>query len=78
MDVDFGGDGGGPDPTDPPTTPGGDGTGCDAGAWSSSAVYNSGDEVTYGGAAYRASWWTTGETPGTTGEWGVWRQTSAC
>lgn len=80
MDVNFGGGGGpGPEPTDPPTTdPGGGDAGCDAGAWSSSAVYNGGDEVTHNGNAYRASWWTTGEEPGTTGEWGVWRQLATC
>jgi predicted carbohydrate-binding protein with CBM5 and CBM33 domain len=74
IDVDFGGGGNGGDPTDPP----GDGTGCAAGAWSASAVYNAGAEVTHGAAAYRAGWWTSGEEPGTTGEWGVWRQVATC
>lgn len=79
VDVDFGGGGGGETPTDPPTTDGlGDGTGCAADAWNASDVYTAGDEVTHGGTAYTASWWTTGEEPGTTGEWGVWKQTSTC
>ncbi|WP_030158330.1 lytic polysaccharide monooxygenase [Glycomyces sp. NRRL B-16210] len=81
IDVDFGGGGSGPgpEPTDPPTTPGGGGgEACDAGAWSASAVYNGGDEVTHNGTSYRASWWTTGEEPGTTGEWGVWRAVTTC
>ncbi|MQM24329.1 lytic polysaccharide monooxygenase [Glycomyces albidus] len=77
IDVDFGGDGSG-DPTDPPTSGDPGGTGCDAPAWSSGSVYTAGDEVTHGAAAYRAAWWTQGETPGTTGEWGVWRRTATC
>ena len=88
VDVDFGGSGGGEetptaDPaTDPPTEdPTGEptgGTGCDASVWDTAAVYTAGDEVTHDGIAYTAGWWTTGEEPGTTGEWGVWKQTAAC
>jgi len=91
IDVDFGGSGGGEEtPTDPatetptsepsatPTADPGDGTGCAAAAWDASAVYTVGDEVTHGGIAYRADWWTTGEEPGTTGQWGVWKQTADC
>jgi predicted carbohydrate-binding protein with CBM5 and CBM33 domain len=87
IDVDFGGSGGGETQTDEPTsgaptstpteTPT-DGTGCDAAPWAASDVYTPGDEVTHEGTAYRAGWWTTGEEPGTTGEWGVWKQTAAC
>ncbi|MFI6425415.1 glycoside hydrolase family 19 protein [Promicromonospora sp. NPDC050880] len=51
---------------------------CTAAAWSSSAVYVGGNLVTYGGAAWRAKWWTQGETPGTTGEWGVWERVGTC
>ncbi|MCC3762143.1 lytic polysaccharide monooxygenase [Glycomyces sp. TRM65418] len=80
IDVDFGGgNGGGETPTT--GTPTGEptgGPGCDAAAWDAGAVYTAGDEVTHGGVAYRAAWWTTGEEPGTTGEWGVWRSTAAC
>lgn len=42
-------------------------------AWSASAVYNGGDVVTHNGSTWKAQWWTQGEEPGTTGEWGVWR-----
>ncbi|SDD20218.1 lytic polysaccharide monooxygenase auxiliary activity family 9 protein [Glycomyces harbinensis] len=78
IDVDFGGGGSG-EPTDPPTTTDpGTGDGCDAPAWASGSTYNGGDEVVHGSAAYRASWWTQGEEPGTTGEWGVWKQTATC
>ncbi|WP_026924529.1 lytic polysaccharide monooxygenase [Glycomyces arizonensis] len=75
IDVQFGGggnDGGGGD-DDPP--PAGD---CTAAAWSSSAVYNGGDTVTHNGAEWRAKWWTQGEEPGTTGDWGVWEQVGTC
>jgi chitodextrinase len=52
--------------------------GCTATAWSSTAVYVGGDTVSYGGHAWKAKWWTTGETPGTTGQWGVWQDLGAC
>ncbi|GAB3995668.1 hypothetical protein GCM10029992_13550 [Glycomyces albus] len=41
--------------------------------WDSGAVYTGGDLVSYQDTEYRAKWWTTGEEPGTTGQWGVWR-----
>ncbi|THV24603.1 glycosyl hydrolase family 18 protein [Glycomyces paridis] len=47
-------------------------------AWSSTEVYVGGDQVSHNGVEYRAKWWTTGETPGTTGEWGVWESKGAC
>ncbi|PKF62044.1 hypothetical protein CW745_08600, partial [Psychromonas sp. psych-6C06] len=36
-------------------------------------MYNTGDEVTHNGNTYVAAWWTQGQEPGTTGEWGVWK-----
>jgi chitodextrinase/chitinase len=56
----------------------GGGTGCSTTAWKSTAVYVGGDSVSYGGHNWKAKWWTTGETPGTTGEWGVWQDLGAC
>ncbi|SMF04512.1 Uncharacterized protein containing chitin-binding domain type 3 [Cellulosimicrobium cellulans J34] len=47
-------------------------------AWSASAVYLGGAVVSHGGQNWQAGWWTQGETPGTTGEWGVWRSQGAC
>lgn len=41
--------------------------------WDKNAVYTQGDVVTHNGKEWSAQWWTTGEEPGTTGEWGVWR-----
>lgn len=46
--------------------------------WSSTAVYTGGDVASHGGYNWTAQWWTQGETPGTTGEWGVWRGRAAC
>ncbi|MBD0736822.1 chitinase [Streptomyces sp. CBMA29] len=53
-------------------------TGCTATAWNSGAVYVGGNTVSYAGHTWKAKWWTTGETPGTTGEWGVWQDLGAC
>ena len=47
-------------------------------AWSSGTVYLGGAVVSHGGQNWKAGWWTQGETPGTTGEWGVWRSQGAC
>jgi hypothetical protein len=51
---------------------------CTAAPWSSTAVYVGGNTVSYGGHTWKAKWWTTGETPGTTGEWGVWQDLGPC
>jgi chitinase len=47
-------------------------------AWASSTAYNGGANVSHGGRNWSAKWWTQGETPGTTGEWGVWADKGAC
>jgi len=47
-------------------------------AWTSSQVYVGGDTAGHGGVEYRAKWWTQGEEPGTTGEWGVWEPKGRC
>ena len=46
----------------------------EAPAWTSGAVYNQGDSAEHDGELWTAQWWTQGEEPGTTGEWGVWRR----
>ncbi|THA30223.1 chitinase, partial [Streptomyces sp. A1277] len=51
---------------------------CATGAWNSGAVYTGGDTVSYGGHTWKAKWWTQNETPGSTGEWGVWQDLGAC
>jgi chitinase/chitodextrinase len=50
---------------------------CTADAWSASAVYVGGDQVSYGNHQWTAKWWTQGETPGAA-EWGPWRDDGAC
>ncbi|WP_420717845.1 glycoside hydrolase family 19 protein [Streptomyces sp. H27-S2] len=49
-----------------------------AGAWASSAVYTNGASASHAGRNWKAKWWTQGETPGTTGQWGVWSDQGAC
>ncbi|MCX5380062.1 glycoside hydrolase family 19 protein [Streptomyces sp. NBC_00091] len=49
-----------------------------SGAWTSSAVYTGGASASHGGHNWQAKWWTQGETPGTTGQWGVWSDQGAC
>ncbi|WIH21730.1 immunoglobulin-like domain-containing protein [Photobacterium damselae] len=43
-------------------------------AWDASKTYIEGDVVSHNGKNWRAGWWTQGEEPGTTGQWGVWRE----
>lgn len=62
------------DPTDPPVDPE---QPCGA-AWDADAVYTSGDTVVVDDTTWRAKWWTRGELPGTTGQWGVWENLGAC
>ncbi len=71
VDVNVGGGGGGGPTTPPPTG------GCGA-AWAASAVYTGGMTVSHKSRKYTARWWTQGEEPGTTGEWGVWQDNGAC
>lgn len=70
VDVNVGGGGPTNPPTNPPPT-------CGA-AWSASAVYTGGMVVSHKARKYTARWWTQGEEPGTTGEWGVWQDNGAC
>ncbi|WP_129783356.1 DUF2341 domain-containing protein [Promicromonospora panici] len=42
-------------------------------AWDAATAYTTGDEVTYGGALWRASWWTRDQEPGA--PFGPWRPT---
>lgn len=72
IDVNVGGTGPGPSPTPPqPGT-------CTSPAWQASAVYLGGQTVAHNRHHWQAKWWTTGEEPGTTGEWGVWRDLGPC
>lgn len=71
--------GGGTDPTTTtPTTTTTSQPSCTVPAWDRAKVYNGGNEVSHGAKRWQAKWWTQGEEPGTTGEWGVWRDLGAC
>ncbi|MEV0744012.1 lytic polysaccharide monooxygenase [Streptomyces sp. NBC_01220] len=71
IDVNIGG--GGTDPGGP-----GDPGDCAASAWEAGRIYNGGDTASLGDHTWRAKWWTQGEQPGSTGEWGVWEDLGAC
>lgn len=45
-------------------------------SWQSNRVYVKGDVVQHEGIEYMAHWWTKGEAPSSSGEWGVWRPTT--
>ncbi|KIK63096.1 carbohydrate-binding module family 5 protein [Collybiopsis luxurians FD-317 M1] len=45
-------------------------------AWSPTAVYTGGSEVTYDGKLWKAQWWTQNDTPG--GSVGVWVLEGSC
>jgi chitinase len=68
---------GGGTPTDPTTPPGEPGD-CADPAWDASTAYGGGSVVSHEGHVWKAQWWTRGEEPGTTGEWGVWRDQGTC
>ncbi|MFJ3978850.1 glycosyl hydrolase family 18 protein [Streptomyces sp. NPDC090021] len=66
-----------PPTTTPPTTQ--PPTGCGSTpAYVAGTIYTGGSEVSHNGRKYKAQWWTQNETPGTTGEWGVWKDLGAC
>ncbi|MEU3463853.1 glycosyl hydrolase family 18 protein [Streptomyces sp. NPDC006733] len=60
------------------TVTGGTGHQCTAAAWASGTVYTGGQQVSHKGHNWKAKWWTLGEEPGTTGQWGVWQDLGAC
>lgn len=43
-----------------------------AAAWDAGTVYTGGEIVSYNGKKYRAKWWTQGETPNDSDQYGVW------
>jgi chitinase len=47
-------------------------------AWSSAAVYVKDNTVSYQSKNYTAKWWTQGEVPTASGQWGVWADKGAC
>nr|BFE81650.1 hypothetical protein GCM10020093_042510 [Planobispora longispora] len=68
----------GPDPTPTPTvTEDPDGT-CADPAWEAGKVYTGGNKVSHKDRTWEAKWWTQNNEPGTTGEWGVWKDLGPC
>jgi chitinase/chitodextrinase len=51
---------------------------CPSPLWNRSAVYTANNTVSWNSHEWRAKWWTQGEEPGTTGQWGVWEDKGAC
>ena len=47
--------------------------------WTAEQAYTAGEVVTFGGAAYRAKWWTQGQNPAQNStQWAVWRVMDTC
>jgi len=51
---------------------------CSAASWVGTQVYTGGNTVSWKGHQWSAKWWTLGEEPGTTGQWGVWQDLGSC
>lgn len=52
---------------------------CTATAWSATAVYNAGDNVSQDNKEYQANWWTQDESPASnSGQWQVWSLVNDC
>ncbi|WP_148717064.1 right-handed parallel beta-helix repeat-containing protein [Chitinolyticbacter meiyuanensis] len=49
-----------------------------ADAWQSARAYVGGETVSQGGHNYRAKWWTQGDNPQQSGQWGVWADAGSC
>nr|WP_281279724.1 glycosyl hydrolase family 18 protein [Chitiniphilus eburneus] len=47
-------------------------------AWNASGVYTGGSRVTLNGVNYEAKWWTQGDNPAQSGDWGVWKNLGNC
>ncbi|MYL41297.1 glycosyl hydrolase family 18 protein [Virgibacillus salexigens] len=55
-----------------------EGATCEYPAWEPATSYVGGDRVQHNNNLYEAKWWTKGEEPGTTGEWGPWKIIESC
>ncbi|WP_371614897.1 chitinase C-terminal domain-containing protein [Streptomyces sp. NBC_00454] len=67
-----------PPTTTPPTTTPPTGGTCANPAYVAGNVYTGGTLVSHKGHNWKAQWWTQNEEPGTTGDWGVWKDQGAC
>lgn len=67
-----------PGPGTPSPTPTSSGGECTGPVWNATTEYGGGSTVSHEGHSWKAKWWTKGEKPGTTGDWGVWQDLGAC
>ncbi|WP_406205948.1 glycosyl hydrolase family 18 protein [Streptomyces sp. NBC_01017] len=67
-----------PGPGTPSPTPTSSGGECTGPVWNATTEYGGGSTVSHEGHSWKARWWTKGEEPGTTGDWGVWQDLGAC
>ncbi|MFC7441072.1 fibronectin type III domain-containing protein [Laceyella putida] len=51
---------------------------CQEPAWNAATAYTGGTRVSYNGKIYEAKWWTQGEQPDLSGEWGPWKYIGDC
>ncbi|SES47388.1 chitinase C-terminal domain-containing protein [Actinokineospora terrae] len=52
---------------------------CTAAAWDAAKVYAAGGTtVSYNGRQYKNKWWTQGDRPDLSGQWGVWQDLGPC
>ena len=51
---------------------------CTATQWKASSIYVASNQVSHNGHTWEAKWWTQGDEPGTTGQWGVWMDLGLC
>ncbi|WP_412055628.1 glycosyl hydrolase family 18 protein [Bacillus haynesii] len=51
---------------------------CSYDEWKETSAYTGGERVAFNGKVYEAKWWTKGDRPDQSGEWGVWRLIGGC
>ncbi|WP_076416247.1 M20/M25/M40 family metallo-hydrolase [Shewanella sp. UCD-KL12] len=51
---------------------------CQSQAWDEASIYLGGEKVSQSGKEYSANWWTQGESPADSGQWGVWKLLGNC
>ncbi|GLZ43043.1 glycosyl hydrolase family 18 protein [Actinokineospora sp. NBRC 105648] len=51
---------------------------CTAAAWDAAKVYATVQTVSYNGRQYKNKWWTQGDRPDLSGQWGVWQDLGPC
>nr|WP_238327754.1 carbohydrate-binding protein [Paenibacillus gorillae] len=51
---------------------------CTATPWTATGVFPGGQRASYNGQLYEAKWWTQGDRPDLSGEWGVWKLIGVC